>query len=187
MTASAPKTTTNSWKIEPGDLWIWFLMSFCRSSFLNDSTTIFMVFQVLGVPWKTINPLKLIPIITFKLHINKTLSKVRFVSKTDVSSPLKLHPKSLKIELGTPWSPPGDPKVPQSSSKHLQALKKYLRKLFQAIPIQQKRTQNHRSRAPVTLEGPAAGGEALKIYTYTLLVVTSPKHHIVEWIRQKRS
>ena len=61
-----------------------------------------MVFQVLEIPWKTINPPKLIPIITLKLCIDKTPSKVRFVAKNDVSSPLKLHPKSLKIELGTP-------------------------------------------------------------------------------------
>ena len=77
-------------------------MSFCRSSFLNDSTTIFVVFQVLEVPWKTINPPNLITIITLKLCIDKILSKVRFVSKNGVSSPLKLHPKSLKIELGSP-------------------------------------------------------------------------------------
>ena len=61
-----------------------------------------MVFQVPEVPWRTINPPKLIPIITLKLCIDKTPSKVRFVSKHDVSSHLKLHPKSLKIELGSP-------------------------------------------------------------------------------------
>ena len=39
-------------KIELGDLRILCLMSFCRSSFLNDSTTIFMVFQVMAIPWR---------------------------------------------------------------------------------------------------------------------------------------
>ena len=77
-------------------------MFFCRSSILNDSTTIFMVFQVLEAPWKTINPPKLILISTLKPCIDKTPSKVRFVSKNDVSSPLKLHPRSLKIEVGSP-------------------------------------------------------------------------------------
>ena len=131
-------------------------MSFCRASFWNDGTTILMVFQVLEVPWKTITPPKLIPIITLKLCIDKTPSTVRFVSNNDVSSPLKLHPKSLKIEPGSPrrssWrskgsaeffkASPGSQKVPPN--------------LFQALPIQQKRTQNHKSRVPVTLQG--AGG-----------------------------
>ena len=107
MTSKAPKTIANSWKIQPKDLRILFLMLFCRSSFLNDSTTNLMVFQVLEVPWKTTNPPELLPIITLKLCIDKTPSKVRFVSKNDVVCPLKLDPKSLKIELGTamrsPW------------------------------------------------------------------------------------
>ena len=42
-----------------------------------------------------------------QLCIDKTPSKVRFVSKNDVVCPLKLDSKSLKIELGTamrsPW------------------------------------------------------------------------------------
>ena len=139
-------------------------MSFCRSSFLNDSTTIFMVFQVLEVPWKTINPPKSIPIITLKLCIDKTPSKVRFVSKNYVSSPLKLHPKSLKIELGSPkrssWRSKGSAEFFKASP----CSQKITPNLFQALPIQQKRAQNHKSRVPLTFKGPAAGGEALKIF-----------------------
>ena len=82
-----------------------------------------MVFQLLEVPWKTINPPKLIPIITLKLCIDKSPSKVRFVAK--MMSPA-LIPNHLKSSLGALGDPAGDPKVPQSSSKHLQARKKYL-------------------------------------------------------------
>ena len=135
-------------------------MSFCRSSILNDSTTMFMVFQILEVPWKTINPPKLIPIITLELCFEKTPSKVRFVSKNDVFSPLKLHPKSLKIELGSPgsssWRSEGFAEFFEASP----GSQKVTPNLFQALPLQQKRTQNHRSRVPVSLEGPAAGGRS---------------------------
>ena len=146
MTAKAPKTIANSSKIEPKDLRILFLMLFCRSSFLNDSTTIFMVFHVLEVPWKTINPPKLIPIITSKLRIDKTPSKARFVSKNYVSSHLKLHPKSLKVEVGSPRRSSWRSEGPAEFFKASPGSQKVTPNLFQALPIQQKRTQNHKSR-----------------------------------------
>ena len=117
MTARAPKTMTNSWKTEPGDLWIQFLMFFCRSSILNDGTTIFMVFQVLGVPWKTINSPKLIPIIRLTLCIDKTLPRVRFVSKMMSPALQNCIPNHLKSSLEAPGDPAGDPKVPQSPKR----------------------------------------------------------------------
>ena len=115
-------------------------MSFCRSSILNDNTTIFMFFQVLEAPWKTINPPKLIPIITLKPCIDKTPSKVRFVSKSDVSSPLKLHPKTLKIELGTPMRPPWRSKAPAKFFKAFPSSQKGPAECFKASPSSQKVT-----------------------------------------------
>ena len=110
-------------------------------------------FSILGAPWKTINPPKLIPIITLKLCIDKTTSKVGFVSKNDVSSPLKLHPKSLKIELGSPRRPSWRSEGPAEFFKAPPGSQKVTPNVFQALPIQQKRTQNHKSRVPVTFKG----------------------------------
>ena len=103
------------------------------------------------------------PIITLKLCIDKTPSKVRFVSKNDVYSRLKLHPKSLKIELGRPRRSSWRSEGPAEFFKASPGSQKVTPNLFQALPIQQKRTQNNKSRVQVTFKGPAAGGEALKI------------------------
>ena len=77
-------------KIELGDLRILCLISFCRSSFLNDSTTIFMVFHLMGVPWRQ------------QIHRKR---HVEAVSK-------KLPKMILKITEN--WSPNGVPKSPKS-------------------------------------------------------------------------
>ena len=123
MTARPPKATQKSLQIEPGGFRIPFLMIFAQTSILNDSTMNFMVFQVRGVPRTTQKPPKLTPGIILKLCIEKSPSKAPFVSKSDVPGPPKWPSKSLKNRPWTSKGLPGDPKVPQSSPKHLQGLK----------------------------------------------------------------
>ena len=135
-------------------------MSFCRSSILNDSTTTFTGGSLEDNKSTEIDSDNHIETM---YRQNTVQSSIKFVSKKNVSSPLKLHPKSLKIELGSPrrssWRSEGSAEFFKASP----GSQKVTPNLFQALPIQQKRTQNHKSRVPVTFKGPAAGGEALKI------------------------
>ena len=69
------------------------LAFFNQSLICVDSTTNFMVFPVLGVPWMTRNLSKLFPGIMLKAGINKSSAKVQFSSKNDALGPPKRHPK----------------------------------------------------------------------------------------------
>jgi len=69
------------------------LAFFSQSLIFVDSTTNFIVFAVLGVPWMTRNLSKLFPGIMLKAGINKSSAKVQFSSKNDALGPPKRHPK----------------------------------------------------------------------------------------------
>ena len=66
----------------------------------------------------------------------------------------------------------GDPKVPRNSSRHPQDLKNDTEKRFGHSQCDKNKPPITIHQPPVTghLQGPAAGGEALKIYIYIYIL-----------------
>jgi len=162
-----PKAVTNPWKIESWDLPDLVFMIFSKPLILNDSTMNFMVFQVLGLPRTTRNPPKPSPGIILKLCIEMTPSKIEFLLEKGVPGPPKCHPKSMKNWPWTSKGPPWRSKGPQELAKASHGVKNDPKSSSQ----QPKHVENgHQApvtstgyRSRVAFEGPAAGGEALKI------------------------
>ena len=137
-------------------------MFFCRSSILNDCARFSWFFTL----WRFLEDNKSTKIDSDNhietRHRQNTVQSTICI-KNDVSSPPKLHPKSLKIEVGSPRRSSWRSEGPTEFFKASPGSQKVTPNLFHALLIQQKRTQNHKSRVQVTFKGPAAGGEALKI------------------------
>ena len=150
-------------KIGSGDLPSTTFTLFSRTLILNDSTTILHGFSCWRAPGQTKHPMKMHPGTPMETCMEKSWSQGCFSSQKCAPRPSKWYPKSLK---NTPWSSqdhPGGPEIAQRSSNLLQSISR----TSKMIP---KATKSYAMEDPAPGEGPAAGGEALRIYIYIYIV-----------------